>query len=351
MIKYILLITGLATLLFELSCNSNPVAPDQPGKRNYIWVADTLPYGYPFTSMWGSSPEDVWAVRIEGTTPYDAIWHYDGKKWAPYSQVVPSEAISIFGFSKNNVWLGGNNGVIWHFDGNNWSKAYTYKKEGQWTNEIDDIWGDSPFNLYAMGNYSDENNNIRGFILHYDGSNWKEEYFAPFNVNFIKIRCENGEVFLIGIKQYNTAADTTILYQYVRPGLRVGNSLHQIISKPIDQILNMNNIGNDIYVLVNTNLSRYPFYSLNKSISFPENLSIFDAYGRNDKDIFLSMTDGIAHYNGEDVKYLYTFPSYQLFIRSAIFENDVFFVVSDEKNGKYIMLHGMLNDSTEVKAR
>jgi hypothetical protein len=68
-------------------------------------------------------------------------------------------------------------------------------------------------------------------------------------------------------------------------------------------------------------------------------------WGRNVKDIFLLMTDGLAHYNGSDMEYLFYFnrtPSTQIY-GAALFEKDVFFLVDEAPSGLSLVYHGKLN--------
>ncbi|HEX7358763.1 MAG TPA: hypothetical protein VF270_13705, partial [Ignavibacteriaceae bacterium] len=65
--------------------------------------------------------------------------------------------------------------------------------------------------------------------------------------------------------------------------------------------------------------------------------------GRNEKDIFLGMRDGIAHYNGENTIYLYR-TTENIFVRKGIlFEKEVFFLGRDI-NGNNLIFHGKLNE-------
>ncbi|MGE5797799.1 MAG: hypothetical protein ACM34N_13515, partial [Ignavibacteria bacterium] len=68
-------------------------------------------------------------------------------------------------------------------------------------------------------------------------------------------------------------------------------------------------------------------------------------WGRNSKDIFLLMTDGLAHYNGTDTEYLFYFkvtPRTQIF-GAALFEKDVFFLVGEAGTNLNLIYHGKLN--------
>ena len=67
-------------------------------------------------------------------------------------------------------------------------------------------------------------------------------------------------------------------------------------------------------------------------------------WGRNSKDIFLLMTDGLAHYNGSDLKYLFYFnktPQTQIY-GAALFENEVFFTVYEASTDLKYIYHGTL---------
>jgi len=59
--------------------STRPEEPLQPGARNYVWQLDTLdmPVNY-ISSVWGASPDNVWAVG-GGGTEHDRLLHYDCK--------------------------------------------------------------------------------------------------------------------------------------------------------------------------------------------------------------------------------------------------------------------------------
>ena len=65
------------------------------------------------------------------------------------------------------------------------------------------------------------------------------------------------------------------------------------------------------------------------------------------KDIFLLMTVGLAHYNGNDLDYLFHFtfanatPWTQIY-GAALFEKDVFFLVDEPPTNLTLIYHGTL---------
>jgi hypothetical protein len=91
--------------------------------------------------MWGSSPNDIWGIS-SGTD--SNICHYDGVKWSCdgiFRSLCPN---SIFGFTKNNIWIGDLQGEIWHYDGNSWSSFTTLNYLPDNKNCWEGIWGESP---------------------------------------------------------------------------------------------------------------------------------------------------------------------------------------------------------------
>jgi hypothetical protein len=66
-------------------------------------------------------------------------------------------------------------------------------------------------------------------------------------------------------------------------------------------------------------------------------------FGRTEKDIFLIMAYGIAHYNGVDIKYLYKNFNKIHILDALIFEKEVFFLVVDPTINGNLIIHGELN--------
>jgi hypothetical protein len=52
-------------------------------RSDFVWTIGTLEMPMnSIYSIWGSSPNDVWATGPDGT-PLDELWNYDGAKWIP----------------------------------------------------------------------------------------------------------------------------------------------------------------------------------------------------------------------------------------------------------------------------
>ena len=162
--------------------------------RNYI------------SSIWGATPDDVWAIG-GGGTQYDRLLHYDGTKWSTYTkEVIWCSGLTLFGFSADDVWMGGGAGWlergagIWHYDGVEWKQNYVYSlEETYYSITIEDIWGSNSNDVYACGEITfydstNNSNNWRGFVLHYNGKAWEEIARADNNSQFIKIRKEKTKI-------------------------------------------------------------------------------------------------------------------------------------------------------------
>jgi len=334
-------------LLFTVSqcgiLGNDPKEPKlEPGPRNYTWEVDTLyspPGGFVY-DIWGSSPNDVWAVLGTGI---ETLWHYDGEKWETWTKRISPALYSIFGFAQDDIWMGGIDGEMYHYNGTQWSLQYTYNPEGFNSADITDIWGTSSDNVYAVGIVLPEGADTWvSFILHFDGRGWQEILITDFEVQFQRIRIEKGVKFMQSIKPYYEGAppDTLLYYKYDDDRLV---DFFTTTSNDV-QGLTLNNIGTEIYYLVGTSLSKLEDSLLIEIKEFSESEIGYQIYGRHQKDIFLRMNNGLAHYNGNDVKYLFSLGSSLESISSnaIIFQKEVFFIVRDFNNGTNLIYHGIL---------
>jgi len=361
-----LLITGFCFLSFTCNSPTGPGASAQPGSRNYSWTTDTLSpsvmfgaTGYNLTALSGSSPMDVWTGGTHITPQYN-LFHYDGTKWTGWS--IPGEIWTILSFAPNDVWEGGNDGKIWHFDGKTWSQNFAYTSINAAIVTIVNIYGLNPNDLYAVGAVLYDPGEIqRGFILHYDGKGWTEMYKANIQSQFIRIRVEEtGSAYVYGVRDDWTSggdtllAETRLLYQF-RNGI-----LRQIDTDSAKQgsgFVMVDEIQGNAYFVLNHDICRYASNNYMSSgapplqgnfvklfsIGYPQ----FDGqiYGRSENDLFLNDYDGIAHWNGTDIKRLLTFSNNFTFIPTpAIFDKEVFFCVFDGLNNVNMVVRGRLTN-------
>ncbi|MBI3765606.1 MAG: hypothetical protein HY277_03775, partial [Ignavibacteriales bacterium] len=126
-----------------------------PGRRDYTWTVDTLKANpgdqINLSSLWGSSPSDVWAVGSADASNL-AKWHYNGTAWKLDSLRLSSNLSSVFGFAQDNVWAcDAPDGNILHYDGKSWMKFGKYSLPGYPFLYLVDIWGASPDDVYCVG--------------------------------------------------------------------------------------------------------------------------------------------------------------------------------------------------------
>jgi hypothetical protein len=125
------------------------------------------------------------------------------------------------------------------------------------------------------------------------------------------------------------------------------NQPHKIFQKATKEITWASpcNLGERTYFLIGKNLTTYKDGEFKNLMTFNSENFNYYVSGRNLKDIFLHNRDGLAHYNGEDIEYLYNFSNNftSNYHKPMIFENEVFFTIKDNINEFNMILRGKLN--------
>ena len=109
---------------------------------------------HPLWDIWGSTADDVWAVGDFGT-----VAHWNGTAWSASSAGLNASLNSVWGSSSGDVWAVGTNGAIAHWDGATWSAA-----TGVSSKDLYHLWGSGPADVWAVGD--------GGTIIHWDGTAW-----------------------------------------------------------------------------------------------------------------------------------------------------------------------------------
>ena len=331
-------------LLLQAGCGllgSDHKEPElEPGRRDYVWEVDTLyspPGGFVY-DIWGSSPNDVWAVLGTGI---NNLWHFNGEEWNAWPERVGPSFYSIFGFAKDDIWIGGNNGKIYHFDGSSWSLTFSFDIEGVSLVDINSIWGETATDIYAAGIIVYSDDNPQGFLIHYDGKNWGQILITDFKVQLQRVRTLKKEVFLQGIN-IHSHPDTMSFFNLNDKKL---SKLYTTNSNEVS-LISLNLINGQIYFVIGEEVYIYENNEINKWLAISNSNFGYQIYGRNEKDVFLRMNDGLAHYNGEDIGYLFDLnsPLLSLSNNAMIFEKEVFFIVNDFDLGTNYVYHGTLTE-------
>lgn len=336
----------ISFLITAQSCNTTEPTDDlKPGRRDYTWTIDTLPgINNPRFRMWGSSPTDIWATTSSNWE--NSISHFDGSRWISYGVTGLATPNAIYGFSNAEIYIGETgSGRIWKYDGNNWNQFAQLTKDGHNNIWVENIWGQSFNNFYAIGVYPQAqfspNNSV---IAQYDSGIW-----TTFNTNnlfgvveHLYKNLPDNKVYLQVIgNQADT--DSTHIYEYKN------GSYEKLYSSlwTKGQQADISLINNEVIFVLGNQISR----RLNNQFQTILNVSNSNFYqrlwGRNTKDIFLLMTDGLAHYNGTDVEYLFYFtlanekPWTQIY-GAAIFKDEVFFLAYEPMTGLSLVFNGKL---------
>ena len=332
-------------LLFN-SCDSPTEVIDNtvPGRRDYVWTVDTLDApDNSYYGMWGSSPTDVWTVSASNWEK--SIYHFNGNKW------VSSQVIGLFGlrglcgFSADNIYVGADNGSIWRFNGNTWNFSVKLKKEGTDYFVIQNIWGESPNNIYVLGGYPDS---IGGFnnsmIAHFQNNKWtmlNTDDIIGIVSNLYKNKFD-GNIYLNTYRGGNGLYyDSTLIYEYKQG---IFKQLYSSVWTKGSQA-DLSFIDGEVYFVLGNRIA------IRRNNQFQTILNVNNPnfyqriWGRNSKDIFLLMTDGLVHYNGTDLEYLFYFnvtPQTQIY-GAALFPKEAFFLVDEFRTRKRLVYHGRLD--------
>jgi hypothetical protein len=191
----------------------------------FLSKGDTV---YSLNAVWGSSPDNVWAVGQRGT-----IIHWDGQEWRKAKNIDERYSFwDVWGFNENTVYAAGNERnnetVLYFYNGSNWEKIFTGESIGT---RRSSVWGpyEEMFYLIDYRHYIFQNkipaligfkgrrspiSKIRGEginniftvgdfteIFHFDGLSWKrfdELYTYPLSSLLFSCTVINGKFFGVG---------------------------------------------------------------------------------------------------------------------------------------------------------
>lgn len=337
--KQTMFLLFILILLFAQCGTTEPPADElKPGRRDYTWTVDTL--NIPFTTLqriWGSSPIDVWVIGPGGDKD-KTIFHFDGVRWNSDGISRPLAPTALYGFSPSDVWIGGRGGEIWHFDGLNWSKVFTMNITGYNFYGFESIWGDAPENVYAVG-YAEDGVKYKGILARYDGSTWKSLDIPEVQNSFIKIQRgvkSSANYFILALRFEQFADDTSYIYEFDGIKLRI---IYQGLTNTYD-LAGLSCIDNEILIRKGYDIFEYKNKIFNFLLRIPGEAFL---YGRNIKDIFIGLQNGIAHYNGTDILYLYNFKDSGIRIADGvIFDNEIFVLANDFNSNLNFIYRGVL---------
>ena len=339
------ILAALASLLLiQSSCNSNSVIPpeeDQPGRRDYEWTIDTINTYDPIYELWGSSPTNLWAATGGGNLN-ESIFHFDGINWATDGVFRLLAPHSLWGFSSNNVYIGGSGGKIWRYDGNNWAETAVLTKDGHTDILFDGMWGELPNDFYAFGAYPDSDGYANNSVIAHFTNQWSMFYTDGLNgiVERLYSNKADQKIYLrtnrIG---GSTSFDSTLIYEYSQG--KFSKIYSSMWARGLQADISL--INREVYFVLGSKISKRMDSQFQTVLEINNPNFYQHIWGKNSKDIFLLMTDGLVHYNGSDMEYLFHFnsPTTRIF-EAVLFEKDVFFLVYEYETTVSLSYHGKL---------
>lgn len=334
MVKQITLAIFIFGILTGINCKNDSLILNEeikPGRRDYAWKVDTLKANpgdlFYMYSLWGSTKTDIWVVGSADASNL-SIWHYNGVNWSLNLDRLSSNLMSVFGFDKNNVWASCSPGGIYHYNGQQWSLAYSNSVSGTHPG-LDNIWGDSWDNIYAVGSIDTTGGGYIGEVLNYDGTNWNLIPIDKIRVSFNRIRRglkENGKYYLSGTR-FESVGDTNKIYEFDK------TKLMEIYSG--QEVATVNEMAGRVYLCVGKKIFKYQNSQLNIWKDFEQTNHLGRIWGRNESDFFTVGLNGLTHYNGSDLITIY---ATDMFINDAlVFEEDIYILFNNK-----IIVHGTL---------
>ena len=339
------LITVLLTIIFiNLSCDDNPVTPNEPppGRSDYIVTVDTIDRNYTVhRTIWGTSENNMWA----GGSGSENIWHYDGNSWESLHPLLGS-INSIYGFAENDIYASATEGRIYHFDGSSWNEHFRYGPDG-YNYYFADIWGYSSKDLYACGHYY-ENNKSYGMIFFYDGSDWSRLNIPQTEGQIRRIRGD----FINREKQYFilnnvdlTLPDSSRIFELDGEKIKeiyYGEFYTEEASAPLIETINER-----IYFGFNRKIHSFDGsrFIVQKTINESNYYNGF--VGRTLNDLILVASGGLAHFNGYDIKQLYQNSNTLAVFDFVVTDSSFFAVAHDYDDRVNLVIKGLLNNKME----
>ena len=217
-------------------------------------------------------------------------------------------------------------------NGNTIKQYGNYKLPNYYNTVFENIWGDSPDNIYAVGGATLKENSYKGIIMHFDGTEFSYIQIPDKKLAYIEIGKGNtNSSYLLNSLSVN---DTAKIFKLSR------TMLDEIYSGM--KVVSFGGINKFLYVVIGKKIYKYSNNKLNLWKDFSNTLYMGRIWGRSEKDMFFAAYKGVGHYNGNNLKLLYA--TDMSIFESIIFKEDVFFLCYDSTSGSSVIIHGKLND-------
>lgn len=135
------------------------------------------------TGVAGSAFTDLYFTGYGGSYPYDGLlFHKDGGTITQI-QTVTDQYLNSAWLASGEIFTGSEGGTVYRYAGTHWNNMIA-------TGQLQDIWGSSPDDLFAVGS--------AGRIMHYDGTQWSPmDSNTAINLESVYVS-ENGQWAVAG---------------------------------------------------------------------------------------------------------------------------------------------------------
>src|SRR5258706_5608994 len=135
------------------------------------WSTVRVPTNADLSDLWGTGPNDVWAVGQSGDGGSWVVLRWDGRLWSELARLDAGRSISgIWGSGPDDVRVYGD-AKMFHFDGHTWAS----EDLGTIGNAVR-LGGSGPRDVWAVGN---DIGPAYASIAHFDGTSWDTSSSIP----------------------------------------------------------------------------------------------------------------------------------------------------------------------------
>ncbi|MEO7238223.1 MAG: hypothetical protein ABIZ96_06380 [Gemmatimonadales bacterium] len=287
------------------------------------WTAMESGTNHYLSGVWGSAPNDVFAVGEPGDDFRSGIFHFDGGAWS--QQAEPADVLlrSIWGSGPSDVFAVGFSpngqvsfdGTIMHYDGASWSHMTgpgIGRPAGPEQNPIEvvfqSVWGTGSSNIYAVG-YVFEDGAYQGLVAHYNGSAWSAMPTTnPLDRNLHDVHGTSGQdVWAVGGISPRSGDDVTlsegILWHF--DGTQWSESIIDVELLSLSgvwaasptAVFVVGSIFDEAQQSFRGAIYRYDGTAWT-SMPVPPTRRIAEVWGASERDVYAVGDDGILHYDG-----------------------------------------------------
>lgn len=347
MSKIVLLVIILFMAISVLSCDDNPVSAgfkdrDITWEKIYLDLEEDE-YIELFYRSWGNSPESMWLIADcsdykKNLWRKRKIWWYS--VFDRENRMTPD---AIWGSAENDVWIYSSDESLHHFDGEVWSKFCDISYKNYDAIGIQNLWGTSSSNIFAVGFAEGNQGNKReAVIIHFNGVSWNFLDIPEFPYSFISIFYDTSEsIYIINANDF---INSPLSHVYTLS--MEDTTLTEIHTSK--RWADLHYVNKEVYIGDDQDSKRviYEYVDNQMKLKYDFTGTLYEGamLGHSDQDFFCYNDRGITHYNGENFEIVYPLEYGMMpFSAPLLFENEVYFFCANRTSRESFILKGTRN--------